>query len=357
VIAVPAEIEDALHAAARRHLPDGLTGGASLTAAVIDRSRRYTSERAQLAKSSPADLAARALFFTIADCAKATAALAERGPLDGDGPLRVVDLGAGAGAMTLGLIALRPARRLIIDAYDRDGGALAILADAVPAAARALGVDAQVRTHVGTLARIPDAELVLAGSVLNELADPEPLARDAWRATTDTFLIIEPALRETARALHALRARLIEHGAHVFAPCTHAQTCPMLADERDWCHEERLVQLPPRTARLAQVTGLRDGAMKYAYLTLRKRPGHVGADGDLRVVGHPTHSKGKHEAPACGADGLVPLRLLARHRDAKNRAFERARRGDVLRLAPPASRGRSDLTSETEVSVISDQPS
>jgi hypothetical protein len=48
VARTPAVIEDALHAAARAQLPAALLGGAALTAAVIDRSRRYTSERERL---------------------------------------------------------------------------------------------------------------------------------------------------------------------------------------------------------------------------------------------------------------------------------------------------------------------
>ena len=42
---IPAVIEDALWEAARARLPAAVLGGAALTAAVIDRSRRYTTER------------------------------------------------------------------------------------------------------------------------------------------------------------------------------------------------------------------------------------------------------------------------------------------------------------------------
>jgi ribosomal protein RSM22 (predicted rRNA methylase) len=126
--------------------------------------------------------------------------------------------------------------------------------------------------------------------------------------------------------------------AHVFAPCTRGVApCPMLADDRDWCHEERPGTLPPRAARLAQVTGLRDGALKFSYLVLRHAPGHVGGgDHTVRVVGHPHRSKGKLETEVCGDQGLVRLRLLSRHRGAANRAFEHARRGDVLAIDSPA---------------------
>jgi ribosomal protein RSM22 (predicted rRNA methylase) len=345
---VPAAVEDALRDAARRHLPEGVVGGSVLTAAVVDRSKRYTSERERLAEASPRDLAARALFFTVADAPKAVCVLAELGDglrWHGDDPLRVLDLGAGCGAMSLGALvhaaAAGATRPLAIEAVDQDAAALAILADAVPAAARALGVAATVTTRRADLpgAALPRAELILAGTVLNELDDAAALAltRAALAALADdgALVLIEPALRETTRALHRLRDAVIAAGAaHVFAPCTRrAAPCPMLADERDWCHEERGAALPPRAARLAQVTGLRDGAMKYSYLVLRHRPGHVGGTDDaLRVVGHPQRSKGKLELPVCGQAGLTQLRVLKRDRATIGRAVQRARRGDVLHL-------------------------
>jgi ribosomal protein RSM22 (predicted rRNA methylase) len=370
VIAVPAEIEEALWEAARKQLPPDALGPA-LTAAVTDRSRRYTSERELLGKPLAAaaaarDLAARALFFTVADVPKVIAALVELGdrvPLAGDTPLRVLDLGAGAGAMSLGAIAHaanRGARPLANHANDRDAGALAILGEAVPAAARALGVAVTVATRredVGA-ANLPTADLILAGSVLNELDEAASLRiverALAALAPDGALVIIEPALRTTSRALHRVRDAILARGAaHVFAPCTRAGPCPMLADERDWCHEERIMTLPSRAARLAHVTGLRDGAAKYSYLILRHEPGHVGGGPDtFRVVGHPHRSKGKLEAPVCGEPGLIPLRLLARHKGPGIRAFERARRGDVLRITPPAAEGRTDLDGDSVVETV-----
>jgi len=370
----PAAVEDALWDAARRHLSADVVGGSALTGAVVDRSLRYTSEREHLASptsglAADRDLAARALFFTVADVPKAAAVLAELEPsLDGDAPLRVLDLGAGCGAMSLGLIVhaaaahaatgRAPPRPIAIEAIDRDPRALQILGDAVPAAAAALGVRATVATRrtdlPGPLPAGP-FELVLAGSVLNELDEPAALAlvRAALATLADdgALVIVEPALRATARALHRLRDAVLAAGlAHVFAPCTHAAPCPMLADERDWCHEERTASLPPRAARLAHVTGLRDGAMKYAYLVLRRRPGHVGGlDSAVRVVGHPHRSKGKLELPVCGAAGLIPLRLLSRHRADANRAVERARRGDVLQIDPPPRPDAADVTRDATV--------
>ncbi len=353
---VPAAVEDALWEAARRHLPAGVVGGAGLTAAVVDRSRRYTSERERLAAPArgraDGDLAARALFFTVADAPKLAIVLAELGDVvrwHGDAPLRVLDLGAGVGAMTLGLLghAARVAatRPIQVDAVDQDAAALAIGRDALTAAAAVLGVTASVapitRTVSGTSARTGTGyDLVLIGTMLNELdeLDAQAVVRGALASlgADGAVIIIEPALRAQTRALHRLRdAAIAGAWAHVFAPCTRAAApCPMLAADDAWCHEDRLGGLPPRAHKVAQVTGLRDGGLKYSYLVLRHQPGHVGVVGAVRVVGQPHRSKGKLEAPACGDDGLVTLRLLSRHRGEASRAFDRSHRGDVL-VVPP----------------------
>lgn len=373
---VPALVEEALHAAARRHLPAALCGGAALTAAVVDRSRRYTSEREKLAepgggaKGSLADLAARALFFSIADAAKVHLPLGELA--DGVLPapagflardeLRILDLGAGCGAMTIGLctwLAGRGKGRVRATLVDHDADALAIAKDAIEIVARELSVDV-VASFVPSEVERSEAEskdgrfdLVLAGSVINELADPLPLVRHMVRALAPggVAIVIEPALRETSRALHHVRDALVAEGAAVvLAPCTRKTApCPALLDERDWCHEHRPLQLPPRTRQLAHVTGLRDGDMKLAYLTLCRPADAPPPPPAWRVVSDPHASKGKLELTLCGAPGWVPARLLKRHRSATNRPLERAHRGDVLTLDPPPTTDAPDITSTTTV--------
>jgi ribosomal protein RSM22 (predicted rRNA methylase) len=366
---VPAAIEDALWEAARRQLPPELIGGAGLTAAVVDRSRRYTSDRDRLAQpASPlADLAARALFFTVVDAAKIHLPLAElaRRGLIPPRPLRLLDVGAGCGAMTLGALApLAAAGVPSLEAMlvDRDRAALAIAAAAVAEVARTT-LPALVTTSTADVTALaPSArfDLIVAGTVFNELpaAARLPLVSRllAALAPDGALVIVEPALRTTTRDLHVLRDQILDGGlAHVFAPCTRrGAPCPMLADERDWCHEERPLDLPQRAGRIAHTTGLRDGAMKMAYLVLRHGPegqvdGQVdGAAAAERVVSQPLGSKGKHEVYVCGDSGRVRLRLLSRARTPANREVERARRGDVL-ILPAAALDDGDVGKDMAV--------
>ena len=193
-----------------------------------------------------------------------------------------------------------------------------------------------------------------AGTVLNELdpASALDLVRRALAAVTDdgAVILIEPALRETSRALHRLRDQILEEGAAtVFAPCTRRiAPCPALADPRDWCHEDRPLPLPPRAAELASATGLRDSGMKFSYLVLRRRPDPLVPEAAgrvaLRLVSDPRKLKGRRECVGCGEGGWVQLRLLSRHRSPATRSLERARRGDVLVVPGPAPAGRRDLT-------------
>ena len=381
---VPPAIEDALYTAAAMRLTAATLRPSALHAAIVDRSKRYTSDRDALSAPSnrDADLAARAVFFSGADCLKVALPLHELGAMNigpmarantvGDeSPLRVVDLGAGCGAMSLGFLACIDAnsftRPIRITLVDRDNDALAIAkaAIAIFSAHQRLSVDVAILADNVASVAVPSAHVVLMGTVLNELAavDSRTLVQRALQAiahgdgnSRGAVIIIEPALRETTRALHVLRDAIIdEELGHVLAPCTRrASPCPMLADERDWCHEDRAVLLPPRTRALAHATGLRDSGLKFSYLALATSEAAPAAGASaVRVVSEAIVNKGKHELFVCGEDdGRVRLRLLHRHRRDGNRVFERAQRGDVLAIAPamlPSSAGVSDLSDDSVV--------
>ena len=367
---VPDELEDVVRAATRAALGEAPLATAALTRAIIDRSRRYTSERDRPAADSTGDLAARAMFFTIADAMKIAIPLGElahRGALPAARPLRIVDLGAGCGAMSLGVIATLGAlgaggdTRLDLLAIDRDGQALAIARTALLELAARRGIAATVATRDDDVlrAKLPAADLVVIGTVLNELVAGAriELVEKALDAIGEdgAVIVIEPALRDTARALHELRDTILRSGrGHVFAPCTRTLApCPALADPRDWCHEDRALQLPRRTAELARLTHLRDGGMKFAYLVLRRQPlALVDAASAWRVVSAPMPAKGKLEIIGCSAAGRTPLRLLRRHRTPGNRGFEAADRGDVLVTDAAPDDDRVEITADTRIERI-----
>ncbi len=362
----PAMLEDAVWNACTQQLPAGALDSRSLAAAIAERTRRYTSERDRLRTPLPAgerarDLAARAVFFTIADAAKIGVPLAElaaRGVLPDADTLRVLDVGAGCGAMTLGLAAALPDRRLAVTAIDVDEPALALLAAAVhdtPSLAERIVLETR-RTDATSLAALPAGpfDLIVAGTMLNELPSPQraPLVRALLERLTPegALVLVEPALRETSRALHELRDVLLKgRDAHVFAPCTRVGApCPALADAKDWCHEDRPFTPPPRLRRLIQATGLRERGLKFAYLTLRRAAAGLvelpTGTRALRVVSEARDGKGTIERVVCGNEGRVPLRLFRRERGDAGRALAHSRRGDVLIAhGPPGAAASLEL--------------
>lgn len=385
------DVESALWSATRQVLPPALCAGATLRQAVIDRSRRYTSGRtweavdardAQDAPIAPSatvpltgrehdtDLAAHALFFAPADAAKIMIPLGELHGRDllPHGPLRILDVGAGPGAMTLGALDFLHRAghraRISVHAVDRDREALRIYRQAVTELGTRQGLDIEVTTEHVDLARprahIEPVDLILIGSVLNELEAAQSRALVVEHlgllAPHGSLIIIEPALRETTRALHELRDFVLtQAGAHVFAPCVRQSApCPALTDERDWCHEDRPVRLPERTAKLAATTGLRSHGLKFSYLVLRRDDDRLVEEADRagRVVSQPRKSKGKRECYVCSEEGRSLVRILKRNRSGANRDFERVRRGDVViaggtASAPPVG----NLAPQQEISV------
>lgn len=343
------DLEDVLQRVAERAFGDRARRLAEIGRAVKELSIRYQNRRgADL--DDELQLAARLLFFTPADLPKIGYPLAELAALEllPPGPLRVLDLGAGCGAQTLGIAArladrVSP-REMLIDAVDRDGRALALMNDVCREIDPSrFGVKLQCKSEVADVCkytpRRPPYDLIVVGTTLAEIPEARHYALVAGIAEalspSGALIIIEPALKETARALGRLRDRLLEgQRLTVFAPCTHSSPCPMLSSERDWCHESRIAAAPARLRRLASLTGLRRRDLNFSYLTLRAGSDNVSAlapcEVARRVVSSVRRSKGRRELYVCGASGIDRLVALDRHRTVENRRFADLHRGELI---------------------------
>jgi ribosomal protein RSM22 (predicted rRNA methylase) len=346
---------------------------ARLAPKVAELSAAYNAGRAE-GRRTKLPMEARVAFSFPRDVPKGAAAVRELVAsrvlqVPPDRPLRVVDLGAGLGAMTWGL-----ARAL--GASGARGRIAALLVDEDPAilqAAEALtraagaseaGVELAVTTRLGDVSLSPSglADVVLVGQVLSEI-DPgaEPRARvDAQTellrrllhetvAPDGALVIIEPALRDRTRHLHAIRDRLLEldPAARVFAPCLHSSKCPALALDGEWCHEDLAVDLPEWLVPLARAAGLRWQGLTFSYLVLRRDGRGLGCPSDqdsihqirFRAVSELLRSKGKAELWSCSDQG-VRARLRRLERDAaagEGLPFEDLRRGDVVTVTSSAA--------------------
>ncbi|MFN9813423.1 MAG: small ribosomal subunit Rsm22 family protein [Deltaproteobacteria bacterium] len=360
--------------------PDDRTG-ASLVTEVRTLSELYTRARHALHLAA-GPRAARVRFFLPRDLPKIEGPLtflADRGLLPRERAWRVVDLGAGYGASTLGLARLAKrldlADTLHVRAIDDDPRALDVLEALARETRGGLlakeAVPIELEPTVGSVAvadpsaLVRGASLALAGFVSNELfhagpeartpEDPERIALlERWMTRVtgaltpgSSFVVLEPALRGPSRVLQTLRDRVVAAGLEVPFPCAHREACPLLLRERDWCHAELPLALPEPLADIAREAGLRFEGLSYATLVLRNAPPSGALPRAATIVGGPIVTKGKVELHLCHAHGLTRLDWMTRdgappaalHRGARveldrELGSERARHGRDVRIRP-----------------------
>jgi SAM-dependent methyltransferase len=384
------EWRDVLDAVARRRGWPTSHDVARLGSCVAALSEAYNDPTR--ARATMGDAGAGRLGFAFArDVPKAAAAVRELvagGALRLDSTLRVLDVGAGLGAMTWGLLRALEASGACgsIDATwtDTDTHALDV-GRALVEGLRGRGrIEIRLRTIAASLDEIPKGQfdVVLLGNVLSELDvgldAHERVERHAALLGSlldrrldgrGSLVVVEPALRERSRHLHRVRDRVVSSGATIFAPCLHMDPCPALARESEWCHEDLPVDLPRWLVPVARVAGLRRQGLTFSYLVLRKdgvrivdsMPERSGG-ARLRVVSDAIASKGKLESFLCGkigsGEGLaaVRARVTRLHRDesTKNAEWKRLRRGDLIVLHPAPDRERHRVGPETSVSISSE---
>ena len=164
-------------------------------------------------------------------------------------------------------------------------------------------------------------DLVTLAYVLNELAatDRQRLLERLWRLTADTLVIVEPGTPAGWQRILAARRQLIEAGAHVIAPCPHANACPLQSP--DWCHFARRVARS-RIHRQAKGADVPWEDEKFSYVAVsRTAATATGA----RVIARPRKASGRVTLKLCRPDGSADVRLFSRRDGA---IFRRASRSD-----------------------------
>jgi ribosomal protein RSM22 (predicted rRNA methylase) len=311
--------------AAIERLSDGLTGERPLVG------ERYLDD--------PDLLGAYLLFYWPVSYAQFRAVLAELPHPCG----HVLDLGAGPGPGTFAALdrsAAAGARGAAVVA-DRAVNALAAVRQL--ATARPDADLTTVQWQVGDPIPQGPFDTILVGHLLNEV----PGGATARAALVGTLLdrlarggsvvLLEPALRETSRALLEVRDQLVASGVAVRAPCLYRAGCPALERDSDWCHAERPLDAPPLVARLAQRARVNRDRIKMTYLILAAReskwadPPEVPPEARIyRIVSEPLRQKGRMRYMGCGPSGRTLIGLLDRHLSDENQDFERLDRGDLI---------------------------
>jgi len=231
---------------------------------------------------------------------------------------RILDAGSGPAPAALAALDLLGGEAVCFDA-----------SEAALAEARALGIARTVRELPAE-----SFDLTLAANVLSEVDDPGAFIR----RLPGTVVVIEPALRETGRALLQLRDALLAERWFAQAPCRTQMPCPALASAKDWCTAEVRWTPPPYFQKLADATGLRaDEMLSFAPLILARTAPPAMSEA-WRVVGVPPPEKGKKRVWVC-RDERVALVRLDRDASAANADLVRLARGDLVQLSGLTRRG------------------
>lgn len=342
-----------------------------LAQAVVTLSRLFTTERATLSQhylDDPAHASAYLSYFLPVNLSKVQVLLAELAENNGletsDRPMAVLDLGCGPGTGSLALLDWfwhrkpEQARALSVLASDVSSAPLQDATKLWEAYCREVGIASTgLRSVQGNLehplkgelgkqiVRGGPYDLMIMANCLNELCpssvDP-PMERAAvieqllpFLALHGTIMIIEPALRQTARGLHQVRNYLLKKGlCTVYSPCLHEGGCPALDNPDDWCHEERPWQTPPTIAALDREVGFIKDALKFSYLLLRTdgRTIATRSPQTFRVVSELRELKGEKRAWLCNETGRPEVGRLDRKASPYNEALDSWHRGDIVQI-------------------------
>ena len=345
--------------------------GTALAQAVVNLSRFFTTERAALPPrylDDAAHAAAYASYFLPVNLSKVQVLLDElpngserENP---DRPMAVLDLGCGPGTGSVALLDWlwhrSPERAKSVSVLATDGS-LAPLQDTKrlwDAYCREVGIPSEgLRCVVGNLehplkgdlgkqiVRGGPYDLIIMANCLNEMF-PVSVDPPAERATVvaqllpflaphGTIMIVEPALRQTARALHQVRNHLLKQGVcTVYSPCLHEGACPALDRPDDWCHEERPWQTPPAIAEIDREVGFIKDALKFSYLLLRTDGRTIVPRGPqiYRVVSELRELKGEKRAWLCNETGRPEVGRLDRKASPQNEALDVWHRGAIVQI-------------------------
>ncbi|WP_225414476.1 small ribosomal subunit Rsm22 family protein [Stigmatella hybrida] len=306
----------------------------------------------------PRLLGAYLLFYWPVSYAQARQALGELP----NRPRQVLDLGSGPGPLAF---AAMDAGAKEVTAADRSKPALALARELATEAGEALATREWDPTRKAPL---PEGtyDLITMGHVLNELYGTGDGAIPPRAALLEqvlaqvkkggSLLVLEPALRETSRALLKVRDVLVGKGYAVRAPCLFRGNCPALVKESDWCHAERPWPMPRVVEELARAAGLHKESLKMSYLMLAPagEPWPEPTPGRLfRIVSESLEGKGRQRYIGCGPEGRLGLALQEKHRTEKNERFFKLQRGDVLSVTETEPKGDGlALDDRTEVRVV-----
>lgn len=145
----------------------------------------------------------------------------------------------------------------------------------------------------------------------------------------EALAIFEPATQEDGRKLQAMRTLLQRYGYHIWAPCPHGEECPLLKQsERDWCHDRVPHIQPDWWEELESKLPIKNKSLTVSYLFARKQTPERGVN--ARVVGDPLFEKTKIRQMICRGENREFLSWFPSRMGIKPEEFDLAR-GDLFK--------------------------
>jgi ribosomal protein RSM22 (predicted rRNA methylase) len=281
-----------------------------------------------------------------------------------DHPTTVLDLGCGPGTGALALLdwlwqrSPERAKSMSVLAVDASHTSLRDTGELWEAYCRGIGISSEgLRCVEGNLEHPLNADLgkqivrhgpydlIIMANCLNELfcASVDPPSERAgvvaqllpFLTPHGTIMIVEPALKQTARALHHVRNYVLNQGfCTVYSPCLHEGRCPALDHPDDWCHEERPWQTPSAIAAIDRDVGFIKDALKFSYVLLRTDGRTIATRNrqTFRVVSELRELKGDTRAWLCNELGRSEVGRLDRARSSTNSSWDLCQRGTIIRI-------------------------
>lgn len=288
----------------------------------------------------------------------------------GTADLRVLDLGAGTGAASLGLL-------YFLEQYGFNGTVELHLVDAVKknldeasrmitAYSRKLPFTVVHHEHHGDISTsdlpLKDAfDLLLMMNTLNELQEENDSILLSYLFSLlnheGSCVLVEPAARPSSRRLLRLRNKAVESGYTVYSPCTRQSTCPALIKEDDWCHTEIEWDRPSIIRSIDDEVGTLRLSLKYSYIILNSNGdtlSHRLGQGHLsRVVSEIFLEKGRIRLNVCSDSGRIEHIMNKRDISLSNKVLEELHRFDLIKMSRIEVREHDNrVTHYSEIDIV-----
>jgi ribosomal protein RSM22 (predicted rRNA methylase) len=238
-------------------------------------------------------------------------------------PKSILDVGAGPGTASWAALACWPeiAQVTQVEADARFSKLAQELAgqSGLPALANAKFIKSRMAEDA------TKADLVIAAYVFAELEERAAgeAALKLWGQTEGGLVIIEPGTPRGHTRIRNAGSALLDAGAHMLGPCTHANTCPMSG--KDWCHfTQRLQRSREHMHAKAATVPYEDEP--FSWIAVSRVKFELAK---ARVIAPPVITKIAVSLKLCSAEGITEQQIASRDKQAYKQA-KRLEWGDTV---------------------------